>query len=251
MQMTAQFELPIGFELAAVFLFGITGALLAIEQRYDVVGVFVLALISAVGGGLVRDGFFLPQGPPLVLQDERYLYAVSLAVLFCLVLGDHLNRFRLVFLLVDALGLGIYAVVGAQRALGFGLQPLPAACVGLASAVGGGVLRDVLTRKETLLFKPGEFYVFAAAIGMAVFLGMIQFRQLPPARAALWSIATTVLLRLAALWFRWETKAATPLLGREGRRRRGREAISEADAANENRRSAPRRTESHTGDAAQ
>jgi len=248
--MTAQFELPIGFELAAVFLFAITGALLAIEQRYDVVGVFVLALISAVGGGLVRDGFFLPQGPPLVLQDERYLYAVSLAVLFCLIFGDHLNRFRLVFRLADALGLGIYGVVGAQRALGFGLQPLPAACVGLASAVGGGVLRDVLTRKETLLFKPGEFYVFAAAIGMAVFLGMIQFRQLPPARAALWSIATTVLLRLAALWFRWETKAATPLLGREGRRR-GREAISEADAANENRRSAPRRTESHTGDAAQ
>jgi hypothetical protein len=64
-------------------------------------GVFLLALISAVGGGLVRDGFFLPQGPPLVLQDERYLYAVSLAVLFCLVFGDHLNRFRLVFLLVE------------------------------------------------------------------------------------------------------------------------------------------------------
>ena len=230
MQMTAQFELPIGFELAAVFLFGITGALLAIEQRYDVVGVFVLALISAVGGGLVRDGFFLPQGPPLVLQDERYLYAVSLAVLFCLIFGDHLNRFRVVFGLADALGLGIYGVVGAQRALGFGLQPLPAACVGLASAVGGGVLRHVLTRKETLLFKPGEFYVLAAAIGMAVFFAMIQLRQLPPARAALWSIAATVLLRLAALWFRWKTTAATPLLGREGRRERRRQALGDADA---------------------
>ena len=245
------FELPFGFELAAVFLFAITGALLAIEQRYDFVGVFLLALISAVGGGLVRDGFFLPPGPPLVLQDERYLYAVSLAVLFCLVFGDHLNRFRLVFLLVDALGLGIYGVVGAQRALGFGLQPLPAAFVGLASAVGGGVLRDVLTRKETLLFKPGEFYILAAAIGMAVFLGLIQSHQLPPSRAALWSIGATMLLRLAALWFNWQTKAATPLLGRSSALARGRGAVSEADAANAGRRSGPRRTESHTGDAAQ
>jgi len=243
------FALPVGFELAAVFLFAITGALLAIEQRYDFVGVFLLALISAVGGGLVRDGFFLPQGPPLVLQDERYLYSVSLAVVFCLIFGDHLNRFRLVFLVADALGLGIYGIVGAQRALGFGLQPLPAAFVGLASAVGGGVLRDVLTRKETLLFKPGEFYILAAAIGMAVFLGLVQSHQLPPSRAALWSIGATVLLRLAALWFNWQTRAATPLLGRTGARR-GRDAVSEADAASAGRRSAPRRTESRTRDAA-
>ena len=78
-----------GFELAAVFLFAVTGALLAIEQRYDFVGVFLLALLSAVGGGLVRDAFFLPQGPPLMLQDERYLYSVSLAALVCLVFGTY------------------------------------------------------------------------------------------------------------------------------------------------------------------
>ena len=215
--MTAQFELPIQFELAAVFLFAMTGALLAIEQRYDFVGVFVLAFISAVGGGLLRDGFFLPQGPPLVLQDPRYLYAVSLAALFCLVFGSYLSRFRLVFLLVDALALGIYAVVGAQRALGFGLQVLPAGTVGLVSAIGGGVLRDVLTRKETLLFRPGEFYILAAAIGMAVFLGLIEWQQLTPARAASWSITTTFVLRLAAVWFNWQTRAATPLLGRKRR----------------------------------
>src|SRR5688500_18524783 len=105
------FELPMTLELTAVFLFAVTGALLAIEQRYDVVGVFVLALFSAVGGGLVRDVFFLPQGPPLVLRDERYLYAVAVATLVCLIAGAHLNRFSQAFLLIDALGLGIYAVV--------------------------------------------------------------------------------------------------------------------------------------------
>jgi uncharacterized membrane protein YeiH len=211
---TGQFHLPIGFELAAVFLFAMTGALLAIENRYDVVGVFVLALLSAVGGGLVRDGVLLPQGPPLVLQDQRYLYAVSAAAVLCLILGTHLSRFRQVFLLVDALGLGIYAVVGTQRALDFGLHFLPAAFVGLANAVGGGVLRDVLTGKETLLFKPGEFYILAAAAGTAVFLGLIYLVPLPAPEAAGWSIATTFVFRLAAVSFNWQTSAATPLLGR-------------------------------------
>jgi uncharacterized membrane protein YeiH len=214
MPLTGQFNVPIGLELAAVFLLAITGALLAIEERYDIVGVFVLALLAAVGGGLLRDALFLPKGPPLALQDARYLYVVALATLLCLVFGTHLNRFRLIFLLADALGLGIYAVVGAQRALAFGLPVAAAAFVGLANAVGGGVLRDVLTRKEVLLLKPGEFYVLAAAGGTAVFLGSTHFGGLRAADAALWSIGTTLAVRLAAVSFNWRTTAAKPLLGR-------------------------------------
>ena len=214
MPLTGQFNVPIGLELAAVFLLAITGALLAIEERYDIVGVFVLALLAAVGGGLLRDALFLPKGPPLALQDARYLYVVALATLLCLVVGTHLNRFRLIFLLADSLGLAIYAVVGAQRALAFGLPVVAAAFVGLANAVGGGVLRDVLTRKEVLLLKPGEFYVLAAAAGTAVFLGSSHLGGLRAADAALWSIGTTLAVRLAAVSFNWRTTAAKPLLGR-------------------------------------
>ena len=207
------FQLPMTFELTAVFLFAVTGALLAIEQRYDLVGVFVLALLSAVGGGLVRDVFFLPQGPPLVLRDERYLYVVALATIVCLIAGAHLNRFSKVFLLIDALGLGIYAVVGTQRALDFGLHFVPAGFVGLANAVGGSVLRDLLTGKETLLFRPGEFYVLAAALGAAMFLALLLLMSVSAQESASWSIATTFLLRFAAVTFNWKTKAARSLLG--------------------------------------
>src|SRR5689334_15443156 len=94
----SHFTLPIGFELTAVFLFAVTGALLAIEHRYDMVGVFVLAWFSAAGGGLIRDGLFLPQGLPVVLKDPRYLYVVTTATLLCLVFGTHLSRWRVVFL---------------------------------------------------------------------------------------------------------------------------------------------------------
>lgn len=207
------FQLPLTFEVAAVFMFAITGALAGIERRYDVVGVFVVALISATGGGLLRDSVLLSQGSvPLVLQNADYLYAVALATTVCLIAGTHLTRFRIVFLLIDALGLGIYAVVGTQRALGAGLPAAAAACVGIANAVGGGVLRDVLTARETLLFRPGEFYVVAAAIGTAVFLGLLLWAQLPTTEAAGWSIATTFLVRVAAVRFNWKTSEARPLL---------------------------------------
>jgi uncharacterized membrane protein YeiH len=202
------------FELTAVFLFAVTGALRAIENQCDFVGVFVLALIAAIGGGLVRDGFFLPEGVPLVLRDARYMYVIAAATLLCLIVGSHLNRLRWVFLLVDALGLGIYAVVGTQRSLDFGLPLLSAGFVGLANAIGGGVLRDVLMGKETLLFKPGEFYILAAATGTAVFLTLIVWAGMTAREAAWWSIATTFVIRVAAVSFNWQTRAARPLLER-------------------------------------
>jgi uncharacterized membrane protein YeiH len=211
-----QFQLPMGFELTAVFLFAVTGALRALENRYDIVGVFVLALLAAVGGGLLRDVFFLQQGVPLVLQDERYLYAVGAATVLCLIVGAHLNRFRQVFLLADALGLGIYDVVGTQRALDMGLHFVPAGFVGLANAVGGGVLRDVLIGSGTLVFQPGEFYVLAAAVGTAVFIALLLAAGIGAREAAGWSITTTFLLRLGAVAFNWKTRAAKPLLGQRG-----------------------------------
>ena len=195
-------------------MFGITGALAGIERRYDVVGVFVIALISATGGGLLRDSVFLAQGIPQVLQNADYLYAVALATVACLIGGNHLTRFRIIFLLVDAAGLGIYAVVGTQRALGAGLPVAAAACVGLVNAVGGGVLRDVLTGRETLLIKPGEFYVMAAAIGTAVFLSLLLWLHLAATDAAWWSIAATFLIRVAAVRFNWKTREVRPLLDR-------------------------------------
>jgi uncharacterized membrane protein YeiH len=209
------FQLPLNFEMAAVFLFAVTGALLAIEKRYDVVGVFVLASLSAVGGGLVRDSFFLQRGAPLVLQDERYIYMISFATLLCLVVGSQLNRFRVIFLLADALGLGTYAVVGTEHALAAGLPVVPAALVGLANAVGGGVLRDVLTGQQALLLQPGEFYVLAAAVGTHVFLGLRLWAGMPSTEAALWAIGTTFVIRIAAITFNWRTRPVQPLLGRQ------------------------------------
>jgi uncharacterized membrane protein YeiH len=164
------FQLPIMVDLLATFVFGLTGALVGIRRGYDIVGVFALALICAVGGSVIRDGIFLQQGPPAVAQDARYLYAIGASILVGFVVGTRVERFGRFIALLDAIGLSAYAVFGTQKALLAGLEPAVAVLIGVINAVGGGLLRDILTREEPLVFRPGQFYVLAAALGATVFV---------------------------------------------------------------------------------
>ena len=209
-----QFTLPLAFDLAATFFFAITGALTAMRKGYDVVGVFFLALVTGLGGGLLRDGLFLQQVP--VVLHSPYLATIAVAVAISLVFGEALNRLSLAFLVVDALGLGIYAVVGAQKALNAGLDWVPALLIGIINAVGGGLLRDLITHDEPLVFRPGEFYAAAALVGGSAFLVLALPVGLAAQPAALAGIAVTVLVRLASVHFGWRTVTARALIRRRG-----------------------------------
>lgn len=207
-----QFTLPLAFDLVATFLFAVTGAMTAMRKGYDFVGVFFLALVTGIGGGLLRDGVFLQQVPAVL--DSHYLLAVVVATLIGLVFGQSLNRLSLVFLLVDALGLGIYVVFGTQKALNAGLGWIPALLIGVINAVGGGVLRDLMSREDPLIFRPGEFYAAAALAGGAVFAALALGFGLAAQPAALAGIAATLLVRIASVRFGWRTPVARPLIGR-------------------------------------
>ncbi len=163
-------QLPLAFDLGATFVSALAGALVAVRRRYDYVGVFALAFVTGLGGALIRDGIFLQTGPPAAVQNSRYLLAVLAATLIAFGI-DHLSTsLSRVILVFDAIGLGAYAVVGADRSLAVGLGDLAAVLVGVVNAVGGGVLRDVLTRDEPVIFKPGQFYATAAAFGSALYV---------------------------------------------------------------------------------
>jgi len=211
--MTDQFTLPLAFDVGATFFFAITGGLTAMRKEYDFVGVFFLALITGLGGGLLRDGLFLQQVP--AVMASHYLIAVFAAVVVSLVFGDILNRFTLIFLSVDALGLGLYAMVGTQKALMAGLSWGSALLIGVINAVGGGVIRDLITREEPLVFRPGEFYAAAALAGSAVFIVLVLGLTIPAQPAALAGIATILLIRFVSVRFGWQTKAARALIGRK------------------------------------
>ena len=202
-----QFILPIYFDLSATFLFGLTGALAAIKRGYDVIGLFALAFVTAVGGGLIRDGLFIQQGPPAVTADSRYILIVLLACVVGLLFRDHVARFNVIIAGLDALGLGAYAVVGVEKSLLAGLSVAAAILVGVINAAGGGLLRDVLVRDEPLMFKPGQFYVLAALFGASVFAALLLRFHKPVESAALIAIGCTFVLRVLAIVFKWKTLA--------------------------------------------
>src|SRR5262245_28840698 len=161
-QEVARFELPVTFSLMAHFTFGVTGALAALRRGYDVVGVLFLASISAGGGGLIRDGLLISKGPPAILTDPNLLLVVVVAALLTLVFQRYVARFGRLIAVIDALGLGAFAVHGVERSIEGGLSVPAAILGGTMTAVGGGLLRDILVREEPLLFKPGQFYALVA-----------------------------------------------------------------------------------------
>jgi uncharacterized membrane protein YeiH len=200
------FLLPIWFDLTAVFLFALTGVWAATKRGYDVVGAFVLAFVTGVGGGLLRDGIFL-QEIPAVMQDARFLYAVLAALVIGALAQRLAQRFELLIAYVDAAAIGVYAVFGANKSLVAGVAPEAAVLVGLCNAVGGGLLRDVIVRDEPLLLKPGQLYFLATLVGCASFVLMSYHYAIDVEQAAYIAILVTLLLRVLAIAFNWRTTA--------------------------------------------
>jgi uncharacterized membrane protein YeiH len=155
---------------------------------------------------LIRDGIFLNNGPPAAVRDSRYLLAVLAATLLGVgidQLNTPLSRVMLVF---DAIGLAVYAVVGADRSLGANMSHLGAIVVGVTNAVGGGVLRDVMTREEPVLFKPGQLYAMAAAITATLYVGWREWVGLESQFAAVLAAVLGIAIRLLAVRYDWKTR---------------------------------------------
>ena len=203
--MQSQFLLPIEFDLGAVFLFALTGAWVAIRRAYDIVGVFTLALVTGVGGGLIRDVVLVNTGAPAFMQDPRYIYAVLAATVLGAATFIVAQRAERIVAGVDALGLGAYGVVGTQKALAAGLSPVASILVGVANAAGGGLIRDVLVRDEPLFLKPGQYYVLAALAGCLLFTTLLQYRVTSVEEAAWCAIGVVFVLRMLAIQFNWQT----------------------------------------------
>ncbi len=208
---------PTWFHLGATLVFAVTGAIAAIRRHYDVVGVFALALVTGVGGALLRDGLFLQRGPPLVLTDWRYLPVIGAGCAVGYLFGRRMDRFNLVFSTIDALGLAAYGVIGAGLSLAAGLSAPAAVLVGVVNATGGGAVRDILAREEPLMFKAGQFYVLATVAGTALFVALHTQLGVGPEAAAVWGLGTTFLLRVLAIQYdwrtsplRWEPESGTP-----------------------------------------
>jgi uncharacterized membrane protein YeiH len=208
---TTAFTLPAWFDLGATFAFALTGGIAGTKRGYDIVGVFFLALASGLGGGLIRDGVFLPgTGATPLLTDPRYIGLVLAATITAAFFSSHVTRVRRVIALIDALGLGAYAAFGTQKAFMAGLAAPAAVLVGVINAAGGGLLRDIITRAEPLVFKPGQFYVLTAFAGAVTFVFMRVQLEVAPTPSAIAAITVTFIFRALTIVFNWRTSAVAP-----------------------------------------
>lgn len=199
------FDLPVLFDYGATFAFGLSAALAGIKRHYDIVGVLALALVTGLGGGLIRDGLFLVEGPTPLLTNPRYIQIIGAAVLCGILFGSRIHHFAKLIAVVDALGLGAYAAFGVQKALLFGL-PVPAAVfIGTVAAVGGGILRDLITNEEPQVFKPGQFYLLTAVAGAVTFVVCSISFGLSANTSAVAAVALTFIFRVLTITFNWRT----------------------------------------------
>lgn len=208
------FQLPPFFEYGATFIWALTGAGMAVRRGYDYTGIFVMAFVSSLGGGLLRDGIFLQQGPPVAVRGPVYLViVVAGAVVGALAAvaagGRKPSRWWQAFSdVVDALGLGAYTCVGAQMSLQLGLGIPSSIFIGVVNGVGGGILRDVLVNKIWML--PGQLFALAALAGGIVFVVLVIPVHVDATVAAWVAIAITFTIRVLAIRYNWRTTALLP-----------------------------------------
>lgn len=162
--------MPFGFvtvlDLLGTFAFAISGATVGVRKGLDLFGVLVLAFAAATAGGIARD-VLLGATPPLALADARYLIVSSLAGLLTFYRHRALERLRNPVQLTDAVGLGLFAVAGARRALDHGVGPVAAVLLGILTGIGGGIARDVLVAEIPNVLRR-ELYAVAALLGAVV-----------------------------------------------------------------------------------
>jgi uncharacterized membrane protein YeiH len=157
-------------DLAGTFVFALDGALTALRvARLDIVGVVTLGMVTALGGGVIRD-LLIGAVPPATISDWRYLAVATFGGLVAFALGRRLDRHPLPISLLDAAGLSLFAVTGASKALDFGLGAGQAVILGAITGVGGGTLRDVLVRRVPAILHSG-LYAIPALIGAGLTVG--------------------------------------------------------------------------------
>ena len=136
-------ELLVVLDLVGIFVFSVTGALVAVRKNLDLFAATVLAGVTGLGGGFLRD-VLIGATPPAALADWRYLMVSVAAGLLTFAFHPAIGRLERLVTLLDAVGLALFCVTGALKAVDYGLGPLPAALLGMVTGIGGGIMRDVL-----------------------------------------------------------------------------------------------------------
>lgn len=186
-------------DIAGTFAFAVSGAFRAVKYEMDILGIAVLAMATGVGGGMIRD-LLLGATPPAALIDTGYILVCLAGAAVVFLAAPKIARRWDYLMAADAVGLSVFAAIGATKAEAYGSVPLTIAMMAMITACGGGVIRDLLSREIPAILTTG-FYASAALLGgfMFVFLGTFE---LPEGTRVFITIGFTLLVRVMALKFK-------------------------------------------------
>lgn len=188
-------------DLIGTAVFAISGALAAKEHKMDIFGMFVVAFVTGMGGGTLRD-MMIGSTPVFWMKQPIYIMFINLGVLWVILFHRRMEYFRKSLLLFDTIGLSVFTIIGVEKGLSFGLHPSIAIGLGAITGCFGGVIRDILCNQVPLILQK-EIYATPCLFGGIVLVGLREYGF-----ESLWvyifTIATIVAVRLLAVKFRWQ-----------------------------------------------
>lgn len=200
----ASSPLVLWFDLLGVFFFALSGNLLAARKNIDLTGGLVLGLLAGLGGGIIRD--VLLGVTPLALETPFYLVPPLLAATVVYLVGQHVHRGRTLIVTFDAVGLGVFCTFGTARALDHGMPVATSILLGVITAAGGGLMRDVVANEIPAVFSGSDLYVIPATTGAALTALAVSNGWWGPVAAVLlagWAFA----FRMTAWRLQWRVPA--------------------------------------------
>jgi len=214
----ALFNIPLWLDLSAVAIGAIQGAMFAAhltERRIDLLGISLIGVLGGLGGGLLRD--ILLTQPPAAIRDNWYLPVAATAALLGMLLLRLFARLNGLIIALDAVTIGLFGAIGTSKALAFGVPVVPAVFVGVLTAVGGSILRDVALNLPIALMHVGSLYA-AAATGGTVLLVVLQKLGVDIFIAGTACVLVTTSIRLGAVRYGWSLPEQRALGSWRGRR---------------------------------
>lgn len=205
--MSSLFIVPLWLDLLAVAIGAFQGAMFASRYRdaeLDLLGVALIGIVSGFGGGIVRDIFLSTD--IAAFHDNGYLITATIASLVGMLIARFLHKIEFAITFLDALTIGIFGAIGTTKALSFGLPVIPALFIGVAAAVGGSIVRDMLLALPIQLMQVGSLYAVAAGIGGITVVGLLSLGQNVTV-AGMAGVAVTTTIRMLSVILGWKLPA--------------------------------------------
>ncbi|WP_034921842.1 trimeric intracellular cation channel family protein [Gillisia sp. CAL575] len=156
------------FDLLGTVAFAISGALAAMSRKLDIFGIFIIAFVTATGGGTVRD-ILIGNNPVMWMENTFYIYLISIITFLAIVFRHKINHLKTSLFLFDTIGLGVFTITGVEAGIENGLSPIISIALGAITGTFGGVIRDILCNEIPVIFRK-EIYATACIIGSLAYV---------------------------------------------------------------------------------